>query len=241
MEQKRLNKAISETGLCSRRAADKLIEDGKVQVNGCLAELGTKVNTNDEICVSGKIITKKVENIYLAFNKPTGITCTTDTSIKDNIISYINYSERIFPVGRLDKPSGGLIIMTNDGDIVNKILRSGNNHEKEYIVTVHKKITDRFVQRMASGIPVLDTITKKCSVHKTGDQEFNIVLTQGLNRQIRRMCDHLGYNVLSLTRVRIMNIPLDRLKSGTYRKITKTELQNMHLLMKDSVKTEEAS
>jgi len=241
MEQKRLNKAISETGLCSRRGADKLIEEGEVLVNGYLAELGTKVNAKDEICVSGNIITKKVETIYLAFNKPTGITCTTDTSIKDNIISYINYSERIFPVGRLDKPSEGLIIMTNDGDIVNKILRSGNNHEKEYVVTVQKKITDRFVERMASGIPVLDTITKKCSVQKTGDREFNIVLTQGLNRQIRRMCEHLGYNVLSLKRVRIMNITLNKLKNGSYRRITQAELEKMQLLMNDSVKTEEAS
>ena len=241
MELKRLNKAISETGICSRRAADKLIEEGKVQVNGRLAELGTRVGEQDEIRVSGKIITKEVETIYLALNKPTGITCTTDTTIKDNIISFINYPERIFPVGRLDKPSEGLILMTNDGDIVNKILRSGNNHEKEYVVAVDKKITARFLERMSNGIPILDTITKKCSIKKTGDKEFNIVLTQGLNRQIRRMCEHLGYNVLSLKRVRIMNIKLDNLKKGTYREITKTELENLRLLLKDSLKTEEAS
>lgn len=241
MEQKRLNKAISETGLCSRRAADKLIEDGKVLVNGSPAELGTKVSDNDEICVSGKIITKEVENIYLALNKPVGITCTTDIEIKGNIISFLNYPERIFPVGRLDKPSEGLIIMTNDGDIVNKILRSGNNHEKEYLVKVHKKVTGRFIERMANGVPILDTITKKCRVKKTGDREFNIVLTQGLNRQIRRMCEHLGYNVLSLKRTRIMNITLGKLKKGEYRSITQSELQNMQILMKDSVKTEDAS
>jgi 23S rRNA pseudouridine2604 synthase len=241
MEQKRLNKAISETGICSRRAADKLIEEGKVLINGCLAELGTRVSENDEIRISGNIITKEVENIYLAFNKPVGVTCTTDTAIKGNIISYINYSERIFPVGRLDKPSEGLIIMTNDGDIVNKILRSGNNHEKEYIVTVHKKITVRFVERMANGVPILDTITKRCSVKKIGERQFNIVLTQGLNRQIRRMCEHLGYNVISLRRVRIMNITMGKLKKGSYRRITKAELENMQLLMKYSVKTKEAS
>jgi 23S rRNA pseudouridine2604 synthase len=241
MEQKRLNKAISETGICSRRAADKLIEEGKVLINGCLAELGTRVSENDEICVSGNIITKEVENIYLAFNKPVGVTCTTDTAIKGNIISYINYSERIFPVGRLDKPSEGLIIMTNDGDIVNKILRSGNNHEKEYIVTVHKKITVRFVERMANGVPILDTVTKRCAVKKIGERQFNIVLTQGLNRQIRRMCDHLGYNVISLRRVRIMNITMGKLKKGSYRRIAKAELENMQLLMKYSVKTKEAS
>ena len=180
METKRLNKAISETGYCSRRAADKLIEEGKVKVNGKRPELGTKVTSSDIISVNGTVITKEVKNIYLAFNKPIGITCTTERHIKGNIIDYINYPERIFPIGRLDKPSEGLIFMTNDGDIVNKILRSKNSHEKEYIVTVNKKITDNFIQKMGNGIPILDTITDHCKVSKVNDNTFNIILKQGL-------------------------------------------------------------
>lgn len=241
MEKKRLNKAISETGFCSRRAADKLIEEGKVQVNGTVAGLGVKVTANDEIRVEGKIITKEVENIYLAFHKPVGITCTTDTTIKSNIIDFINYPERIFPIGRLDKPSEGLIFMTNDGDIVNKILRSKNNHEKEYIVTVNKKINAEFIKKMRSGVPVLDTITKKCQVTKIDDRTFNIILTQGLNRQIRRMCEYLGYEVQTLKRIRIMNIDLKNLKVGKYRKFTFAELQEILFLVEDSSKTMEAS
>ncbi len=241
MEEKRLNKAISETGFCSRRAADKLIEEGKVQVNGTLAGLGVKVTANDEIRVEGKIITKEVENIYLAFNKPIGITCTTDTSIKSNIIDFIKYPERIFPIGRLDKPSEGLIFMTNDGDIVNKILRSKNNHEKEYIVTVNKKINAKFIKKMQSGVPVLNTITKKCQVTKIDDYTFNIILTQGLNRQIRRMCEYLGYEVQTLKRIRIINIDLKNLKVGKYRKFTSAELQEILFLVEDSSKTKEAS
>ena len=241
MQEKRLNKAISETGYCSRRAADKLIETGKVLVNGSVAELGTKVTLKDEIIVEEKVITKQVDTIYLIFNKPRGITCTTDTSIRGNIISYINYPKRIFPIGRLDKPSEGLIFMTNDGDIVNKILRAGNNHEKEYIVTVNKKITSEFIHKMSKGVPILDTITKKCTVIKVSDTTFKIILTQGLNRQIRRMCDYLGYEVRKLKRIRIMNISLDNLKIGEYRTFTNSELKELNRLIGKSSKTEEAS
>jgi len=241
MQEKRLNKAISETGYCSRRAADKLIETGKVLVNGSVAELGTKVTLKDEIIVEEKVITKQVDTIYLIFNKPRGITCTTDTSIRGNIISYINYPKRIFPIGRLDKPSEGLIFMTNDGDIVNKILRAGNNHEKEYIVTVNKKITSEFIHKMSKGVPILDTITKKCTVIKVSDTTFKIILTQGLNRQIRRMCDYLGYEVRKLKRIRIMNISLANLKIGEYRTFTSSELKELNRLIEKSSKTEEAS
>ncbi len=241
MQLKRLNKAISETGYCSRRAADKLIEDGHVKVNGEKAGLGVKVTATDTITVYDQVITKEVENIYLAFNKPVGITCTTDTKIRGNIVTYINYPERIFPVGRLDKPSEGLIFMTNDGDIVNKILRAKNNHEKEYIVTVDKKITESFVKKMGNGIPVLDTISDKCKVTKVNDYTFNIILTQGLNRQIRRMCEYLGYEVRKLKRVRIMNIDLGTIKPGKYREFTARELQVLNGLIKGSSKTEEAS
>lgn len=241
METIRLNKAISETGFCSRREADKYIENRQVKVNGKIAELGTKVTANDQIEVSGKRITKEVENIYLAFNKPVGITCTTDTAIKDNIITYINYPERIFPVGRLDKPSEGLIFMTNDGDIVNKILRSKNNHQKEYIVRVNKKITFDFLKKMGNGVPILGTVTKKCRVTKLNDFTFSIVLTQGLNRQIRRMCEYLDYRVVALKRIRIMNISLGNLKKGEYRHFTAAELKELHRLVQDSSKTMEAS
>ena len=241
VESKRLNKAISETGYCSRRGADKLIEEGKVKVNGKLPELGTKVTAKDIISVNGTIITKEVENIYLAFNKPEGITCTTERHIKGNIIDYINYPERIFPIGRLDKPSEGLIFLTNDGDIVNKILRSKNSHEKEYIVTVNKTISPEFIQKMGAGIPILDTVTDKCKVKKINSTTFKIVLTQGLNRQIRRMCDYLGYEVKTLQRVRIMNISLDGIKKGEYRNFTKLELEELQKLIQGSIKTEEAS
>ncbi|NQU51219.1 MAG: pseudouridine synthase [Bacteroidetes bacterium] len=241
MDKKRLNKAISETGFCSRRKADALISGGKVKVNGEVADLGLKVTIKDEISIEGEIITKKVIPIYLAFNKPVGITCTTELEIKGNIISFINYPERIFPVGRLDKPSEGLIFLTNDGDIVNKILRAGNNHEKEYIVTVDRKITTQFIKKMSIGVPVLDTITKKCRVRKINDFTFNIVLTQGLNRQIRRMCIYLGYEVKTLKRIRIMNISLGKLKAGEYRSFTSSELKEMLLLIDGSSKTMEAS
>ena len=241
MQTTRLNKAISETGYCSRREADRLIEQGKVKVNDTIAGLGVQVAENDQIFVEGKLITNNVKLIYLAFNKPVGITSTTDTTIKSNIIDFINFPERIFPVGRLDKPSEGLIFMTNDGDIVNKILRSKNNHEKEYVVTVNKKIAPDFIEKMSGGIPVLDTITKKCTVTKIDDFAFNIILTQGLNRQIRRMCDYLGYEVKTLKRIRIMNVKLGNLKSGKYRHFTKDELTEVLRLVEDSVKTMEAS
>ncbi|NOR74609.1 MAG: pseudouridine synthase [Draconibacterium sp.] len=241
MESKRLNKTIAETGLCSRRAADKLINEGKVKVNGEVAGLGVKVQATDEISIDGEIITKQVKYIYLAFNKPVGITCTTDRNIKGNIIDFINYPERIFPVGRIDKPSEGLIFMTNDGDIVNKILRAKNNHDKEYIVTVNKKITSQFIKKMRNGVPVLDTVTNKCQITKIDNFTFNIILTQGLNRQIRRMCDYLNYEVKTLKRIRIMNIDLGNLKIGKYRSFTSTELQEILILVEDSSKTKEAS
>jgi len=237
VETKRLNKAISETGYCSRRGADKLIEAGEVKVNGQLPELGTKVTAADVISIDGKIITKEVENIYLAFNKPVGVTCTTERHIEGNIIDYINYPERIFPIGRLDKPSEGLIFMTNDGDIVNKILRSKNSHQKEYLVTVSRRITDNFIYDMSNGVPILDTVTEKCVVKRINDTTFNIILTQGLNRQIRRMCDYLGYQVNTLQRVRIMNISLDGIKKGEYRSFTEKELSEINELIKDSSKT----
>ena len=241
METKRLNKAISETGYCSRREADRLIDTGKVKVNGRVAGLGVQVTEADKIEVDGKLITKEVENIYLAFNKPVGIICTTDTSIRDNIIDYIKFPERIFPIGRLDKPSEGLIFLTNDGDIVNKVLRSGNNHEKEYIVSVNRKITQTFVRQMANGVPVLDTVTKPCYVERVGDFTFRIVLTQGLNRQIRRMCSYFGYEVSSLKRVRIMNITLGNLKVGEYRHFTAQETEQINRLVANSGKTMDAS
>jgi 23S rRNA pseudouridine2604 synthase len=241
MDSKRLNKAISETGYCSRRAADKLIEEGHVKVNGEIVGLGVKVIPADTISVHDQVIKKEVENIYLAFNKPVGITCTTDTNIRGNITSYLNYPERIFPIGRLDKPSEGLIFLTNDGDIVNKILRSKNSHEKEYIVTVDKKITDTFIKKMGNGIPILDTITDSCKVERINDYTFKIILMQGLNRQIRRMCEYLDYEVQKLKRVRIMNISIHNIKPGNYRSFTKKELETINRLVGNSSKTEEAS
>lgn len=237
METKRLNKAISETGFCSRRAADRYIEEGKVMVNGEVAGLGVQVTPEDIISVDGQIVAKTVENIYLAFNKPEGITCTTDRSIRDNIVDCISHRERIFHIGRLDKDSEGLIFMTNDGDIVNKILRASNNHEKEYIVEVDRKITRDFIEGMAAGVPILDTITNKCKVERIDNYSFRIILTQGLNRQIRRMCSYFDYEVLHLQRVRIMNIELGDLRVGEYRSFTKEELEEILRLVEDSTKT----
>ena len=235
----RINKYLSEVGYCSRRVADKLIEEGKVTINGKVPEVGTKVEDGDQVEVEGQIITKPVKqkHIYLAFNKPVGIVCTTDTKVEpDNIIDFINYPIRIFPIGRLDKPSEGLIFLTNDGDIVNKILRARNNHEKEYIVTVNRPINKNFIQQMSNGVPILDTLTKKCFVKQLGPQKFKIILTQGLNRQIRRMCEHLGYRVRSLKRIRIMNIKLD-VASGKYREFTKEEFAELNKLLEHSSKT----
>lgn len=234
----RLNKYLSEAGYCSRRAADKLIDAGRVTINGEVPEMGTKVSPDDVVCVDGKEVkNNKKEFVYLAFNKPIGIVCTTDTSVeKDNIIDFINYPKRIFPIGRLDKPSEGLIFLTDDGDIVNKILRASNNHEKEYIVTVDKPISQTFIERMANGIPILDTVTKKCYVEKLDSHTFKIILTQGLNRQIRRMCEYLDYDVQTLKRMRIMNISLD-VPVGKYREFTDSELKELNKLLEDSTKT----
>ncbi len=237
----RLNKYISSTGICSRREADKLIEAGRVKVNGIKAEMGTKVNDDDSIMVNGKLIKEKEKLIYMAFNKPVGITCTTELKVKDNIINYINYPKRIFPIGRLDKPSEGLIFLTNDGDIVNKILRAGNNHEKEYIVEVDQPITNDFIKKMRNGVPILDTVTQKCKVKKEGKYVFNIILTQGLNRQIRRMCEYLGYEVVALKRVRIMNISLGDLPLGKWRYLSEKEIIDINKLVATSIKTKEAS
>ena len=233
----RLNKYLSEIGHCSRRAADKLIDAGRIQVNGQKVVMGQKVSPRDRIEIDGILIEDHQEqNVYLAFNKPVGIVCTTDTRVeKDNIIDYINYPSRIFPIGRLDKPSEGLILLTNDGDIVNKILRARNNHEKEYIVTVNKPVTTEFVEKMANGIPILDTVTRKCFVEQIHKKQFRIVLTHGLNRQIRRMCEYLDYRVVKLKRTRIMNIELN-LGVGKYRDLTKKELNELNSLLSDSKK-----
>ncbi len=240
-ELKRLNKYISETGYCSRREADRLIEERRVAINGAEAVMGTKVGPDDEVRIDGRLIKEKTgRHVYLAFNKPVGIECTTNQEVRDNIIDYINYPKRIFPIGRLDKASEGLIFLTDDGDIVNKILRARNNHEKEYIVTVDKPITDRFIQRMGSGIPILDTVTRRCEVQKIGNTIFRIVLTQGLNRQIRRMCEYLGYEVKALKRIRIINISLD-VPLGRYRELTAAEIKELNTLVEPSGKTEEAS
>jgi len=237
----RINKFLSETGFCSRREADRLIEQGRVTINGKIPEMGTKVSPGDEVRVNGELVQQKNEKpIYLAFYKPVGIECTTNLGVRDNIVDYINYPERIFPIGRLDKASEGLIFMTNDGDIVNKILRARNNHEKEYIVTVNKPITDRFIDRMANGIPILETITKKCKVEQISKYVFRIILTQGLNRQIRRMCEYLDYEVTALKRTRIINISLD-VQEGKYRNLTDVEVAELNKLIEPSSKTEEAS
>lgn len=238
-ELKRINKFLSEVGYCSRREADKLIDAGRVTINGVIPEMGTKIATGDVVQVDGETINNtKVNFVYLAFNKPVGIVCTTDTSVeKDNIIDFINYPKRIFPIGRLDKPSEGLILLTDDGDIVNKILRGSNNHDKEYIVTVDKPISQTFIERMRGGIPLeeLKKTTKKCEVEKLGTYEFKIILTQGLNRQIRRMCEYLNYEVQTLKRVRIMNINLD-MPLGEYRELTETEFIELNQLIGESTK-----
>ena len=228
----RLNKYLSEIGYCSRRAGDKLIESGRVLINNEPASLGQKVSVNDEIKIDEKVVSvKKKKKIYLALNKPIGIVCTTDTRVeKNNIIDFIGYPERIFPIGRLDKPSSGLILLTNDGDIVNKILRTEHNHEKEYIVKVDKALSQTIIDRMSKGVPILDTITKECKIRKSGSNEFKIILTQGLNRQIRRMCEYFNYKVISLERTRIMNIKLD-LPVGKYRELTKEEINALNKLI----------
>jgi len=244
MEEKqgtRINKFLSEIGYCSRREADKFIEQGRVTINGRKPQNGSKVSAKDEVRVDGELVSEPVEDfVYLAFNKPAGIVSTTDTKNEpDNIIDYIAYPKRIFPIGRLDKLSDGLIFLTNDGDIVNKILRASNNHEKEYLVTVHQPITADFIKKMGNGIPILGTMTKKCRVEQRGPYTFMIILTQGLNRQIRRMCEYLNYDVKKLRRVRIMNIPLD-IPVGHYREFSTEELREMNKLVSGSSKTTES-
>jgi 23S rRNA pseudouridine2604 synthase len=236
-EGTRINKYLSEVGYCSRRASDKLIDEGRVRINGAVTEKGSKVLPGDIVSVDGKTISEPKEDfIYLAFNKPIGIVCTTDTiREKNNIIDFINYPKRIFPIGRLDKPSEGLIFLTNDGDIVNKILRARNNHEKEYEVTVNKPITREFVKKMSEGIPILGTITRRCYVRQNSTHTFTIILTQGLNRQIRRMCEFLDYQVTKLKRVRIMNIKLD-VPLGKWRYLNEDEIHVINSMVENSVK-----
>lgn len=232
----RLNKAISDSGYCSRRQADKLIEEGKVTLNGTPVSLGDRAMPNDEIHVEGNLITENNNLVYIALNKPIGITCTTDTRVDGNVVDFIGHKERIFHVGRLDKPSQGLLLMTNDGDIVNKILRAGNSHEKEYVVKVDRPITSEFIRRMGNGVPLeeLETTTKKCFVEQVSRFVFRIILVQGLNRQIRRMCEYLDYEVVELKRKRIMNVALGELPYGEWRDLTKEELKGLQDAVADS-------
>lgn len=238
---KRLNKYISDSGFCSRREADALIEKGSVRVNGAIPELGTKIGENDTVTVNGKLIEAvaqdKTDRVYLAYNKPVGITCTTERKVQGNIIDAIGFPSRIFPIGRLDKPSEGLILLTSDGDIVNKILRAENAHEKHYRVLVNRIVSDDFIRKMSAGVPILDTITKACEVKRAGKFGFDIILTQGLNRQIRRMCEYLGYEVTRLTRKRIMHINLSGIKPGEYRHLTAIEMAEMNQALAGSSKT----
>ncbi|MFK7933916.1 MAG: 23S rRNA pseudouridine(2604) synthase RluF [Saprospiraceae bacterium] len=222
-----LNKYISQTGICSRREADRWIEAGRVKINGVAAKKGNRVTETDEVTIDGKPLKNRPQLVYIALNKPPGITCTTDLKDKSNIIDFVNHPKRIFPIGRLDKPSTGLILLTNDGDIVNQILRVENAHEKEYVVRVNRPVTPQFIEQMENGIPILDTITKKCKVEKVGKYVFRIILTQGLNRQIRRMCEYLEYRVISLKRVRIMNIKLGKLPLGKWQDLSKEELSTL--------------
>lgn len=235
-----LNKFISDTGFCSRREADKYIEEGRVSINGKDAKKGNRVLQNDTVLIDGEPLKKKMIPVYIMLNKPKGITCTTDLKDKNNIIDFINYKSRIFPIGRLDKLSEGLIFLTNDGDIVNKILRAGNGHEKEYVVTVDKNIDNDFIKKMSNGVAILGTVTKKCFVKQEGERQFRIILTQGLNRQIRRMCAALGYKVTSLTRVRIMNVALSGLAKGKWRFFTPKEIAEINLMVANSSKTVDA-
>lgn len=238
----RLNKYISSTGFCSRREADKLIEQKKVTINGQIAVMGAQVQDGDKVAVNGKLISPPDNKfVYIMLNKPVGITCTTELQIQGNIIDFVNHPERIFPIGRLDKPSQGLILLTNDGDIVNKILRARNNHEKEYVVTTRQPITSEFIRKMGEGVPILDTVTKKCKVEQLNRFTFKIILTQGLNRQIRRMCEHFEFDVVKLERTRIMNLTLKNLPIGQWRDLTKQELSELNAMIDNSIKTEEAS
>jgi len=230
----RLNKYLSEAGVCSRREADVLIASGKVTVDGKVATTGMKVTEGQKVCVGKKPVEKKSDMVLLVVNKPVGIVCTEEKREKNNIIRFLNYPTRITYIGRLDKDSEGLLLMTNNGDIINKMMRAGNMHEKEYKVTVNKPVTSEFIEKMAAGVPILDTVTRKCEVEAIGKYKFRIVLTQGLNRQIRRMCEYLGYKVTELKRVRVMNIKLGNLQPGQYREATETEVKELYELIKDS-------
>lgn len=234
VEQIRLNKFLSDAGVCSRREADRLVEEGLITVNGELAYLGMKIDSKAQIKVRGKDICQEKEKILLVFHKPAGIVCTAEKREKNNIIDFLNYPKRIYPIGRLDKDSTGLLLLTNDGELVNKIMRAGNYHEKEYIVTINKPVTEEFCKKMSNGVPILDTVTRKCKVWQTGEREFHIVLTQGLNRQIRRMCEALGCCVVTLKRIRIMNVKLGNLKEGTYRTISDAEYKELMRRLEDS-------
>ncbi len=235
MEEIRINKYLSEAGFCSRREADRRIEAGEVYIDGIMAQMGSKVIEGQEVTVNGKVIKLgKDPFILLAFNKPLGVVCTAEKREKNNIIDFINYPYRIYPIGRLDKESTGLILLTNQGDIVNKMMRSGNAHEKEYIVSVNKDVTPEFLEGLANGVPILDVVTRKCKVEKLGKRKFRMVLTQGLNRQIRRMCEYFGYRVMALKRVRVMNISLGDLKEGTYREVSETELAKLLKMIEKS-------
>ena len=234
MESIRLNKYLSDAGVCSRREADRWIEQGYVTVNGEAASMGMKIAPDSEVRVHGKPVKKEEEKVLLAMNKPAGIVCTAEKREKNNIVDYMKYPKRIYPVGRLDKDSTGLLLLTNDGELVNKIMRAGNYHEKEYLVSVNKPVTEAFCQQMSRGVAILDTVTRPCKVEKTGEKSFRIVLTQGLNRQIRRMCEALGYRVLTLQRVRIMNIQLGNLKEGTWRSVEGEERRKLDALLSGS-------
>lgn len=235
-----LNKYVSATGICSRREADRMIEQGRISINGKVARKGNRVQKGDRVYLDKKPLKSKPKSLYIAFNKPVGIVCTTDRKERNNIIDFIGHRERLFPIGRLDKPSQGLIFLTNDGDIVNKILRAGNKHEKEYHVTVDKNITPLFIKRMSNGLPILGKKTRKCEVSKINDRSFKIILTEGMNRQIRRMCTFLGYEVVRLQRIRIMNVAIGKLKVGAWRLLTSKEMDVIFKMVKDSSKTKES-
>jgi len=233
----RLNKYISSSGFCSRRDADRLIADGRVTINGKRASIGMRVLPGQKVKVNGELIENDIEPVYIAFNKPTGIVSTTDTQEKDNIVDFISHEQRIFPIGRLDKDSQGLILLTNDGDIVNKILRAGNNHKKVYLVKVNKPITKDFLTRMAQGVPILDRVTRRCEITEINPLTFQISLIQGLNRQIRRMCEYFDYEVIKLERIQIMNVKLGNLGQGNWRNLTEPELEGLFNMLEDSEST----
>ena len=233
----RINKYLSDAGICSRREADRLVTAGKVTIDGCVAKLGDQIEEGQKVCVNGKAVMQRQQDVLLAFHKPRGVECTSQKSVKNNIVDYINYPVRIYSVGRLDKDSEGLILMTNQGDIVNKMMRSGNAHEKEYVVKVDQEITPQFLERRATGVPILDTVTRPCEIFQTGKKSFRIILTQGLNRQIRRMCEYLGYRVVRLKRIRVMNIVLGDLPVGSYREVTREEKKILFAMIQNSSNT----